>query len=301
MRLITRADLDGLTSAAIITLKEPIDEVVLVHPQDITDKRIEIRRDDILANIPYHPNAGMWFDHHLLTASNEKPPANFKGRYRIAPSAARLVYEYYLEKNPKDAALLRLSKLVDETDRLDAAQLTPDDVENPRDYILLGYTIDSRTGLGRFNDYFMKLVDWLKTMPIEKVLEQPDVKERVERIRKDQEEFRHLLKRNSFQMNNVVVTDLREVEQLPTGNRFLIYTLFPESNVSLRVHWGPSHQSVVAAVGHSIFNRTCKTSVGDLMSKYGGGGHRGAGTCVLPLDKAADAIDEILFELQANG
>jgi nanoRNase/pAp phosphatase (c-di-AMP/oligoRNAs hydrolase) len=300
-RLITRGDLDGLTSAVIITMKEPVDEIMLVHPQDITDKKVDVQKTDILANVPYHPNAGIWFDHHLLTDSNPKPPENFNGRYRVAPSAARLVYEYYLEKHPNDADLKKLAKLVDETDRLDAAQLTPDDVENPRNYILLGYTIDSRTGLGAFKDYFVKLMEWLKTMPIEKVLEQPEVKERIERIKSDQESFRHLLKRNSFQMNNVVVTDLREVEQLPAGNRFLIYTLFPESNVSLRVHWGPAHKSVIAAVGHSIFNRTCNTSVGDLMSKFGGGGHRGAGTCVLPLESAADAIDEILFELQANG
>lgn len=301
MRLITRGDLDGLTSAVIITMKEPIGEILLIHPQEITDRRIDVRSDDILANVPYHPNAALWFDHHLLTDSNAKPPENYKGRYRVAPSAARLVYEYYLEKTPNDPDLKRLAKLVDETDRLDAAKLTPDDVENPRDYILLGYTIDSRTGLGAFRDYFLKLVEWLKTMPIDKVLQQPEVKERIDRIRRDQDEFRALLQRNSFRMNNVVVTDLREMEQLPAGNRFLIYTLFPESNVSLRVHWGPQRNSVIAAVGHSIFNRTCKTSVGELMSKYGGGGHRGAGTCVLPLDTAAEAIDEILFELQANG
>src|SRR5689334_11067325 len=145
MRLVTRGDMDGLTSAVIITMFEPIDEIVLVHPQDITDRKVPIRPDDILANVPYDPRAGMWFDHHLLTESNQKPPASFKGRHRIAPSAARLVYEYYLEQHPNDPRLLRLWKLVEETDRLDAAQLTPDDVTNPRDYILLGYTIDSRT------------------------------------------------------------------------------------------------------------------------------------------------------------
>jgi nanoRNase/pAp phosphatase (c-di-AMP/oligoRNAs hydrolase) len=301
MRLVTRGDLDGLTSAVIITLKEPVDEIVLVHPQDITDRAVEIRSDDILANLPYDSRCGMWFDHHLLTQSNQKPPENFRGRYGLAPSAARLVYEYYLEKAPDDPQLLRLAELVDETDRLDSAKLTTDDVENPRNYILLGYTIDSRTGLGHFENYFETLVEWLKTMSIEEVLQQPEVKDRVDRIRKESEEFKGLLSRNSFQLHNVVVTDLREIEQLPAGNRFLIYSLFPEANVSLRVHWGPRHHSVIAAVGHSIFNRTCKTSVGDLMSKYGGGGHRGAGTCVLPLEKAADAIDEILFELQTNG
>ncbi|HEX2831789.1 MAG TPA: exopolyphosphatase [Thermoanaerobaculia bacterium] len=301
MRLVTRGDLDGLTSAVIITMKESIGDILLVHPQDITDQSVEIRADDILANLPYDPRCGKWFDHHLLTDSNQKPPAQFDGRHRLAASAARLVYEYYLEKDPDDAALLRLDRLVDETDRLDAALLTPDDVENPRDYILLGYTIDSRTGLGGFEDYFVRLVDWLKTMSIQEVLQQPEVKERVERLRRDQKDFKTLLARNSFLLNNVVVTDLREIERLPSGNRFLVYSLFPQANVSLRVHWGPRANSVVAAVGHSIFNRTCNTSVGDLMSKYGGGGHRGAGTCVLPLDHAADAIDEILFELQANG
>lgn len=301
MRLVTRGDLDGLASAVIITLKEPIDSIRLIHPQDITDKRIPIRSDDILANVPYHPDCGMWFDHHLLTESNEKPPEGFAGRHRIAPSAARVVYEYYLDKDPNEPSLVRLSKLVDETDRLDSAQLTPGDVEDPQDYILLGYTIDSRTGLGAFQEYFLKLVDWLKTMSIDEVLQQPEVKARVDRIRSEQDEYKALLKRSSFQVSNVVVTDLRELDHTPAGNRFLVYTLFPESNVSLRVHWGPKKESIIAAVGHSIFNRTCNTSVGELMSRFGGGGHRGAGTCVLPLDKAAEAIEEILWELQANG
>jgi nanoRNase/pAp phosphatase (c-di-AMP/oligoRNAs hydrolase) len=301
MRLVTRGDLDGLTSAVILTMKESIDDILLVHPQDITDRTVDIRGDDILANLPYDPRCAMWFDHHLLTDSNQKPPAEFRGRYRTAQSAARLVYEYYLELSPDDPALLRLERLVDETDRLDAALLTPDDVEHPREHILLGYTIDGRTGLGDFDDYFKKLVEWLKTQSIAEVLAQPEVRERIERIRRDQAQFKDLLARNSFQLSNVVVTDLREIERLPAGNRFLVYSLFPEANVSLRVHWGPRRDSVVAAVGHSIFNRTCNTSVGELMSRFGGGGHRGAGTCILPLERAADAIDEILFELQANG
>src|SRR6266852_9035794 len=201
MRLVTRGDLDGLTSAVIITMKEPIDAIRLVHPQEITDKTVEITPDDILANLPYHPDCGMWFDHHLLTESNESPPEHFRGRYGLAPSAARLVYDYYREQSPDDAALQKLAPLVDETDRLDAARLTPDDVENPQSYILLGYTIDSRTGLGSFDEYFRKLVDWLKTMSIDEVLRQPEVQERVERLRNDQEEFRKLLRRNSFQLH----------------------------------------------------------------------------------------------------
>lgn len=301
MRLVTRGDLDGLTSAVILTIREPIGEILLVESQDITDKRVDVRPDDVIVNVPYDSRCGMWFDHKLLTDSNEKPPKDFKGTYRVAPSAARLVYEYYLERDPDDAELLRLARLVDETDRLDSATLTPDDVENPRDYILLGFTLDNRTGLGSLDEYFGKLVEWLKTMSIAEVMRQPEVRARVERIRSEQAEFKSLLSRNSFQLSNVVVTDLRDMQRLPAGNRFLVYSLFPEANVSLRVHWGPRADTVLAAVGHNIFNRTCNTSVGDLMSRYGGGGHRGAGTCVLPLDRAADAIEEILIELQANG
>src|SRR5688572_30418072 len=218
MRLVTRGDLDGLTSAVIITLEESIDDILLVHPQDITDRAVEIRSDDVLANLPYDARCGMWFDHHLLTESNQKPPEEFKGKYGLAPSAARLVYEYYLEKDPNDAGLLRLEPLVHETDRLDAAQLTPDDVENPREYILLGYTIDSRTGLGNFEHYFATLVEALKTKSIQEVLNIPEVRERIDRIRAEQTAFKHLLSRNSFQLNNVVVTDLREIERLPAGN-----------------------------------------------------------------------------------
>src|SRR5258707_201458 len=177
MRLVTRGDLDGLTSAVIITMKEPVTDILLVHPQDITDKRVAIRRSDILANLPYHPEAGMWFDHHLLTDSNEKPPENFVGRYAVAPSAARLVYDYYLERDPNDEQLKRLATLVHETDRLDSAQLTPSDVEDPRSYILLGYTIDSRSGLGVFSDYFKRLVEWLKTISIDEVLAMSEVRE----------------------------------------------------------------------------------------------------------------------------
>lgn len=301
MRLVTRGDLDGLTSAVIITMKEPVDDILLVESQDITDKRVGIGPGDIIVNLPYDSRCGMWFDHKLLTDSNEKPAEGFKGRYQLAPSAARLVFEYYSEQAPDDAALERLSRLVDETDRLDAALLTPEDVENPREYILLGFTLDNRTGLGSLDDYFARLVSWLKTMSIAEVLQQPEVRERVERIRREQAEFKSVLSRNSFQLSNVVVTDLREMDRLPAGNRFLVYSLFPEANVSLRVHWGPRADTVLAAVGHNIFNRTCRTSVGDLMSRYGGGGHRGAGTCVLPMERAADAIEEILIELQSNG
>jgi hypothetical protein len=297
MRLVTRGDFDGLTCAVIITSNETIDEIALIHPQDITDKRFEIHKTDILANVPYHPDCGKWFDHHLQTENNPRPPRRFDGAYGLAPSAAGLVYEYYggKDKMPK------LEELVHEADRLDSAQLTWEEVLNPKDYILLGYTIDSRSGHGTFEGYFNMLVDMLKTKPIREILKHPDVKGRCERMLTDDSSFREALLANSRVDGNVVVNDFRNLERIPTGNRFLVYALYPDINVSVRVHWGPQRHFVVAAVGHSIFNRTCKTNVGELLSRYGGGGHHGAGTTPLRPERADAALDEIVEALKRNG
>jgi hypothetical protein len=295
LRLVTRGDLDGLTCAVLITSVEDIDEIALIHPQDITDKRFGVTEDDILANLPYHPACGKWFDHHMLTDSNEKPPVQFEGGYALAPSAARVVYDHYAPKHPE---LAKYDKLLAETDRLDAAQLTMDDVLNPQDYILIGYTLDPRTGLGDFQRYFKKLVDDFKARPIGEIMELPEVQDRVARIRDMDNAFREATQRCSRLDGTVVFTDFRSVSPIPVGNRFIVYTLFPESNVSVRVHWGPSRQHVACAVGHSIFNRTCKVAVGELMSKYKGGGHKGAGTCLLPAATADRDIQDIITALK---
>lgn len=293
MRLVTRADLDGLTSAVLISEMEKLESVELIHPQDITDKKFIVRRDDILANVPYHPDCGMWFDHHILTDSNEKPPENFKGMYRQAPSTARIVMEYY--KNP---GLDRFERLVAETDRMDSANLSVEDVLDPREYILLGFTIDPRTGHGLFENYFMTLLEALRTRSIEEILAMPEVKERIDRMKSDWEEFKRLTIQHSRMEQNVVVTDFRDVHPIPIGNRFLVYTLFPDANVSVRIHWGPKKQHVAIVVGHAIFNRTCKVNVGELMSEYGGGGHFGAGSAIVWEESADQAIRDIIRKLQ---
>jgi hypothetical protein len=298
MRLVTRADLDGLACAVLMTASEKIDEILLVHPQDITDKKIPINLNDILANLPYHPSCGKWFDHHLLTESNERPPEKFEGRYGLAPSAARVVFEYYIEKNP---FLRKYEHFIAETDRLDSAQLNIEDVLEPKDYILLGYTLDPRTGLGAYQDYFKKLVEWLHSKPIEEIMEIPEVKARVDRIREQDKAFREATLAHSRLDGNVLITDFRGLSQLPVGNRFLVYTLFPQANISMRVHWGPSHEHVSVAVGHSIFNRTSRTTVGNLMSRYGGGGHKGAGHCLLPAASAEAKIAEMIATMKKDG
>lgn len=298
MRLVTRGDLDGLACAVLIQACETIDEVLLVHPQDITDRRVSIGPADILANLPYHSGCGKWFDHHLLTQSNEAPPQSFEGRYGLAPSAARVVYEYYVGRHPE---IQRHERLLAETDRLDSAQLNLEDVLDPRDYILLGLTLDPRTGLGTYQDYFLKLADWLPARSIHDILATPEVRERVARMKEQDVAFREATMERSRLDGNVVVTDFRPTSPVPVGNRFLVYTLFPQANISLRAHWGPKREHVAAAVGHSIFNRTSRTNVGVLMSRYGGGGHRGAGTCLLPAAEADARIAEMVAAMKTDG
>lgn len=293
MRLVTRGDLDGLTCAVFITEVEDIESIELIHPQDLTDKRFEVKNNDILANVPYHPNCAKWFDHHVLTDSNEKPPAEFEGLYLQAPSTARVIANYY--HSPK---LDRFKELLQETDRMDSAHLALEDVLDPKGFILLGYTIDPRTGLGSFKEYFMELIDALKTKTIEDILEMPEVKRRIELMRKEWLEFKKVTQDCSHLDENVIITDFRKVEKIPIGNRFLVYTLFPQGNVSIRIHWGPQKKWISTVVGHSIFNRTCKVNVGKLMSDFGGGGHFGAGATPLKLETAEADIAEIIRRLK---
>jgi len=295
MRLVTRGNLDGLTCTVLIDHAERLDGIELIHPQDITDDKFNVEAGDILANLPYHPNCLKWFDHHSATRTYEKPPVTFDGKYGLAPSTARLVYDYYLHDNP---GFKLYEELLQETDRYDSANLTMEDVTDPQRSVLLGFTMDPRTGLGSFKDYFNLLVETLREETLDEVMELPQVKERAKRIAEEREGFFIAMRRHSRLEDNVIVTDLRDVDDLPAGNRFLIYTLFPEANVSLRIAWGPKREFVVATVGHSIFNRSCNVHVGGLLSRYGGGGHKGAGATPLALDNADALIGELIGKLK---
>lgn len=296
MRLVTRGDLDGLTSAVLITMMEEIESIELIHPQDITDHKFKIQQDDILANVPYHPGCAMWFDHHLLTDSNQRPTERYQGRHALAPSAARVIYDYYNAEELKP-----FEHLVQETDRLDAAQLTMDDVTEPKGIILLGFTIDGRTGLGSFKDYFMKLVNWLRTISLDEVMAQPEVEARVRAIRAQHAEFFKALVACSRLDDNVIITDFRPLDRVPIGNRFLVYTLFPHGNVSIRLQWGPEKAFVACTLGHSIFNRTSQANCGEICSSYGGGGHKGAAAVPLRGDRIDEQIAEIIQTLKDAG
>lgn len=298
MRLVTRADLDGLTCAVLLSECERIDSVELVHPQDVADRRFPVGADDVLANLPYHPSCGMWFDNHLLTDPRAMPPTGFRGRYGRAPSAARLVFEHYLPGRP---ALARHEALVAETDRLDSARLTLEDVLAPSGYVLVGLTLDPRSGLPPAREYFDLLLAAVRERPVEEVVALPEVRERAARLREQDHAFREALLACSRADANVVVTDFRPLDPVPVGNRFLVFTLFPEANVGVRAQWEPGRGKVAVSGGRSIFNRTSRANLGVLMSLYGGGGHAGAGACVLPAATADAQIAEIVQALKRSG
>ena len=295
MRLITRADLDGLTSAILLQEVEQIEEVDFAHPKDVQDGKVEITSNDILANLPYDERAGLWYDHHLSQSDASWNP-NMKGAYEIAPSAARVISDHY--KSPK---FERFHDLLDATDRLDAAQLTRDDVNNPQGWILVGYTLDPRSGLGAFKDYFRHLMKLAQEKTIEQILADEKVKANIDKLKKDEQAFKQHLLDHSKQDGNVVITDVRGLKDLPSGNRYLIYELFPTANVWMRLADGKGGEFVSIQLGHSIFKRDAKTSIGDLLAEYGGGGHFGAGTCQPAAADAPRVIEEILNVLKSNG
>jgi oligoribonuclease NrnB/cAMP/cGMP phosphodiesterase (DHH superfamily) len=294
MNVVTRGDFDGLTATVLLTEVMPIRDIRMVHPKDAQDGKVSVNADDIIINLPYVPGCGLWFDHHV--SEQTKQPKDYKGRFEVAPSAARVVYNHYA---PQYAAKFeRYKELLEATDKLDAAQLSTEDVTSPEGWILLGLTLDPRSGLGpEFRKYFRWLVEYVKEVPLEKVLKHAEVAKRTERVLEEQEDFELLLGKHTKLDGNVIITDFRGLKDKPVGNRFLVFTKFLDANVEVRLFDG--HQgAIIAAVGHSIFNRTCKMNVGDMLSKYGGGGHYGAGAAQLAPDKAEAAIKEIIAKLK---
>jgi hypothetical protein len=284
---------------------EQIDAVDFVHPKDVQDGKIQAGRNDILTNLPYVQGVGLWFDHHSSEIIRNEETATYRGRFEIAPSAARVVYNHY-----GAAKLGKYDRLLESVDKSDSAQLTMEDVTQPKGWMLLSYVMDPRTGLAYHHQYTIsnrdlmtKMIDLIAAHPDdpEAVLADPDVRQRIDRYFAQQEEFMRLMRERSRVEKNVIITDLRGAGDLPAGNRFLIYTMYPEANIQVRIFDGRKGEFVVCAVGHSIFNRASKTDVGKLMDQYGGGGHRGAGTCQLALAHAESKIMDIIEAIKKDG
>jgi hypothetical protein len=263
-----------------------------------------VRRGDIIANLPYHPNCTLWFDHHITNTMPhfERPIMPGKGGFRLAPSAARVVCEYYTETStPNDAdgaarlAFLnsaRIRYLLEEADRIDAGKLTRDDVLNPQEYVLISMTTDGRNAGDE--PYWLRVIQLLREESLENMLNDSEVKRRCQQVLDDQEKLRKILRQRATLKGNVIYVDLRGIE-IPDGNRFLVFTLFPEGNIQVKVAADTQRPNTTSiSVGYNIFNPTSKINVGELLQKYGGGGHKVVGSCRVPNDKAEQAIKEIV-------
>jgi nanoRNase/pAp phosphatase (c-di-AMP/oligoRNAs hydrolase) len=305
-RLVTRSDFDGLVCAVLLKELNLIGEILFVHPKDMQDGKVEITPDDIATNLPYVQGAFMVFDHH---ASEIERAGKLRQPNHIieekAPSAARVVYNYY---GGKQAFPKVSDAMMEAVDQGDSARFSREEILEPAGWPLLNYLMDARTGLGRFREFrisnyqlMMELIDHCRDMSIEEILAHADVKERVDIYMDHREKFRDQLQRCGKVHKNLVVLDLRDEETIFAGNRFMIYAVYPQCNISIHMMWGFKKQNTVFAIGKSILDRSSETNIGALCLKYGGGGHHAAGTCQVPHEQCDKVLGELIAKINADG
>lgn len=300
MRLITRSDFDGLACGALLKEAGIIDHWKFAHPKDLQDGLVEVNENDCLANVPYVEGCGLWFDHHSSEHERLQLEGKYKGESRITPSCARIIYEYYggREKFPQ------FDDMMEAVDKVDSGNLTIDEVQNPQGWILVGFLMDPRTGLGRWRNFTIsnyqlmeKLIDACRTMTTDEILALPDVKERIEVYFEQTSKFKEMVEKYTRVDGKLIISDLRGVEPIYSGNRFMIYSMYPEQNISAWIVSGRGGKGCSAAVGYSILNRTCNVDVGSLMLKYNGGGHKKVGTCQFTDENMETELSKMLAEL----
>ncbi len=302
MRLVTRSDFDGLACGALLLEAGIIDSWKFAHPKDIQDGLLEIDENDCLANVPFVEGCGLWFDHHSSEHERLQLEGKYKGESRICPSCARIIYEYYGGKEQ----FPQFDDLMEAVDKVDSGNLTIDEIMNPTGWILVGFLMDPRTGLGRWRQFSIsnyqlmeKLMEACQTMTTEEILALPDVQERIVIYNEQTEKFKQMVSEHTRVDGNLIITDLRHVDPIYTGNRFMIYSMYPEQNISAWIVSGRGGQGCSAAVGYSILNKTADVNVGSLMLKYNGGGHKKVGTCQFSNETMDTELPKMLEELSA--
>ena len=305
-RLVTRSDFDGLVCAMLLKELDLIDDIKFVHPKDVQDGKIELTENDITTNLPFDKRVGLAFDHHESELLRNKEE-DYKGKYIIdgdARSAARVVYDYYggAEKFTRVSEEIMIA-----VDKGDSADFTEEEILNPTGWVLMNFLMDARTGLGRFHDFrisnydlMMELIDYCVDHDVDQVLALPDVKERVDMYFQQQELFKAQLEKVTTIHDKVAVIDLRNEETIYTGNRFMVYAMWPEIEISVHVAWGFKKQNTAVMIGKSIINKVSDFNIGELCLSYGGGGHANAGTCQLDNDKVDAELPNIIAKLNGN-
>lgn len=300
MRLITRSDFDGLACGALLKEAGIIDSWKFAHPKDLQDGLVEVNENDCLANVPYVEGCGLWFDHHSSEHERLQLAGKYKGESRITPSCARIIYEYYggRERFPQ------FDDMMEAVDKVDSGNLTIDEVQHPTGWILVGFLMDPRTGLGRWRNFTIsnyqlmeRLIDACRTMTTEEILALPDVQERIDTYFEQTEKFVEMVKAHTIADGKLLISDLRGVDPIYSGNRFMIYSMYPEQNISAWIVSGRGGKGCSAAVGYSVLNRTATLDVGSLMLKYNGGGHKKVGPCQFSDENMESELPKMLKEL----
>ncbi len=300
MRLITRSDFDGLACGALLKEAGIIDSWKFAHPKDLQDGLVEVTENDCLANVPYVEGCGLWFDHHSSEHERNELAGKYKGESRITPSCARIIYDYYGGKE----RFSHFDDMMEAVDKVDSGNLTIDDIQNPKGWVLIGFLMDPRTGLGRWREFTIsnyqlmeKLIEACRTMTTEEILALPDVKERIDVYFEQTDKFKEMVSAHTKVIGDLIVSDLRGVDPIYSGNRFMIYSMYPEQNISIWIVNGKGGKGCSCAVGYSILNRTSNVNVGSLMLKYGGGGHKAVGTCQFADEVMDENINALIDDI----
>ena len=303
MSLITRSDFDGLACAALLKEAGVIDCWKFAHPKDLQDGLVEVTENDCLANVPFVDGCGLWFDHHSSEHERLQLEGKYKGESRITPSCARIIYEYYGGKE----TFPQFDEMMEAVDKVDSANLTMDEIQNPKGWVLVGFIMDPRTGLGRWRNFRIpnyqlmeELIDACRTMTTDEILALPDVKERIDVYFEQAEKFKEMVQKHTRVEKDVIISDLRGVDPIYSGNRFMIYSMYPEQNISIWIVNGKGGKGCSAAVGYSVLNKTSNVDVGKLMLKYGGGGHKAVGTCQFDDEHMEEMLPKLISEIVNN-
>jgi nanoRNase/pAp phosphatase (c-di-AMP/oligoRNAs hydrolase) len=304
-RLVTRSDFDGLVCAVLLKKVGIIEDIQFVHPKDMQDGKIAISANDITTNLPYVEGVHLAFDHHLSETIRNKGERNNHIIDPKAPSAARVVYRYYGGEKTFPAAW---NEMMEAVDKGDSAQYDINEILNPSGWGLMNFIMDARTGLGRFREFrisnyqlMMELIEKCISLSIDEIIALPDVQERVQLFHQHAELAKEQIQRCSTVHDDLVVLDLRDEKTIYAVNRFMIYALYPDCNMSIHVMWGLKQQNTVFAIGKSIVNRSSTINIGELCLAYGGGGHRNAGTCQIENEKAHEKLNEIIDKIHRQG
>ena len=298
MRLVTRSDFDGVVCGVLLEEAGIVDSHLYCHPKDLQDGKIPVEKTDVLANVPYVDGCALWFDHHRSNITYA--PENFAGAAHSAPSAARVIWDYYGGETKFGSKFLDLLR---DVDKVDSADLHREEVRNPSGWIMLGFIMDPRTGLGRHHHFdisnyelMQRMVSLIRNKSLDEILAYPHVAARLAFYREHVSECSNSIQENSRRMGQTVVFETRNITQMPVGNRFLIYSLYPDCNVSVQIGWGKNKENVFLSVGKSILDRSSKVDIGALLREYGGGGHENVGTCQV----APDEVDQVLKAIVAK-